>query len=357
MSNLNWQQTIFVTGSTGFIGSHVLDELLGQGYRVKCAVRPGAKTGHLKLRYSSEIDNNRLQVVDMLDISTAQLQDDLQGVDALIHLASPPGRATAEQIYQGSVEGSLNILRQAEAAGIKRVIVTGMIQVKLGHPLTKEEVLRSDDPFAIYESCKILTEQAIWEWAKSHPHVDVTLSTVPPLFGRPVLTDVLLVALPLTYGPYTPNFYLPAPAFPGVNTFLYQLIVPDGAYSPTGIYVDVRDAAKAHVGALRSPFVSSLSKDRKQIVLGSPYTIDFKEAVRLLDAKRPALKDRLIRNDPKALNEEPLSCNYERIEQILGLKREQFVPLEVTLLDTIDDYVVRENAWISQGYKFEIPHY
>ncbi|ESK92104.1 NAD-P-bindingprotein [Moniliophthora roreri MCA 2997] len=333
-------QTIFVTGTTGFIGSHVLDELLKQGYRVKCAVRPGAKTEHMKSRYSFELETGLVQIINMPDISTAQLQGALEGVDAVIHLASPPGRATAEQTYQGSVEGSLNLLRQAESAGIKRVVITGMIPVKLQHTLTKDEVFRSDDPFAIYESCKILAEQAIWEWARLHPHVDIAL-----------------IALPLTYGPYTSNFYLPTPAFPGVNTFLYQLIVPDGIYCLTGQYVDVRDAAKAHVGALKSPLVSSLSESKKQIVFGSPQAIQFKEAVAVLSDKRPALQERLIRSDAPTSNEGPLSCDYERIEQMFGVKKQEFIPFEKTLLDTIDDYVSREGEWIRKGYQFEMPHY
>ncbi|KAK1231984.1 hypothetical protein PQX77_004880 [Marasmius sp. AFHP31] len=271
----------------------------------------------------------------------AQLGDVLRDVDAVIHLASPPGRATAEEIYRGAVDGTLNILEQAERAGANRVVITGMIQTgKLGQHLgTREEIVQCTDPFTVYESCKIVSQAAVWEWATNHPQVDITY-----------------INLPLTYGPHSPSSHFPTPAFPGVNTYIYHLIVPDGVYPFTGQHVDVRDAAKAHVLALKSPLASP-SKERKQIDFVSPHLINFKQAVSLLAERRPALKDRLIKGEPPISGEESYPCGYERIEQLLGFSRGDFTAVEDTLLDTIDNYVELESGWIKDGHTVEIPHY
>ncbi|KAL0066497.1 hypothetical protein AAF712_006540 [Marasmius tenuissimus] len=268
-------QTIFVTGGTGFIGSHVVEELLNQGFALRCAARASNKTTFFKNYYTSNYSANRFQVVDILDITTAQLGDVLRGVDAVIHLASPPGRATAEEIYRGAVDGTLNILEQAKRAGVNRVVITGMIQTgKLG-----------------------------------------------------------------------------------VNTYIYQLIVPDGVYPFTGQHVDVRDAAKAHVLALKSSSASSSSNEKNQIGFVSPHLINSKQAVSLLAERRPALKSRLIKGEPPISGEEPFPCDYEKIEQLLGFSGGDFTAVEETLLDTIDNYIELESRWIKDGHTVEIPHY
>ncbi|KAG7092757.1 hypothetical protein E1B28_009082 [Marasmius oreades] len=333
-------QTIFVTGSTGFIGSHVIGELLNKGYRVRCAVRPGPKADFFKSYYSSKFDESRFQVIDIPDIASSGLEA-FKDVQAIIHLASPPGHASAEEIYKGSVDGTLNIVKHAERAGVQRIIITGMIQTgKLEqHLSSREEVIRCKDPFIVYESCKVISQKAVWEWATCHPHLDITY-----------------ISIPLTYGPFASSFYLPKPAFPGVNRFLYQLLVPNGSYPFTGRYVDVRDVAKVHVSALRSPLASSLG-ERKEVTFVSPHVIDLSCAVSLLAEQRPLLKGRLITGHAPVLKEEQLKCDYGRIEMILGFRKDEFTNFEKTLLDMIDNFVEIEARWIEEGYVVEIPHY
>ena len=44
------------------------------------------------------------------------------------------------------------------------------------NPVTKEDVLHSDDKYVIYAASKKYAELAVWEWAEAHPDVDVTTS-------------------------------------------------------------------------------------------------------------------------------------------------------------------------------------
>ena len=45
------------------------------------------------------------------------------------------------------------------------------------NPATKEDVLAGDkDPFYVYAASKAIAERSLWEWAESHPEIDVTTS-------------------------------------------------------------------------------------------------------------------------------------------------------------------------------------
>ncbi|KAF9265654.1 NAD(P)-binding protein [Marasmius fiardii PR-910] len=336
-------QTVFVTGGSGFIGSHVVEELLSKNYHVRCAVRPSPKTDFFKSYYSSKFDETRFQVVEIPDITSSSAFEAkvFQDVYAIIHLASPPGHVTPEEIYTGAVDGTLNILKHAETAGVKRIIITGMVQTEklTQHLTTREEVIQCKDPFIVYESCKLISQTAVWEWSVHHPHLDITY-----------------INIPLTYGPFTPSFHLPKPAFPGVNRFLYQLLVPNGSYPFTGQYVDVRDVAKVHVSSLKSPTALSIGK-RKEIAFISPHVINFGYAVSLLSENRPMLKDRLIMGKAPLSKEDRLECEYETVDRVLGFRKDGFTDVEKTLLDTIDNYVKIESRWIEDGYTIEIPYY
>ncbi|KAG6838099.1 hypothetical protein H0H93_007383, partial [Arthromyces matolae] len=72
----------------------------------------------------------RVSVVEIADISKGQFPEAFEGVDGLIHSAAPVGLhggLSTEAMLQGTIEGTLNVVRQAEKAGIKKIVVTGSI--------------------------------------------------------------------------------------------------------------------------------------------------------------------------------------------------------------------------------------
>ena len=109
---------IFLTGGTGFIGSHLLQLALIEGHEVLALRRPGAHC--------------RIALVMEPQWLEGSLSDDWSGAlarcDAFIHLAAYGVAAGAhdwEGCFQTNVIDSLQLWRQAAAAGIRRFLIVG----------------------------------------------------------------------------------------------------------------------------------------------------------------------------------------------------------------------------------------
>lgn len=115
---------IFVTGGSGFIGSHLLEKLHRQGGRITVLSRSPIepeKRGRPPLPPDTVVVRG-----DLTD--PGSYREHLRGQDILIHLAAdyrvglPPSRRIRRAMYQTNVEGTLNLLDAAEAEGIPRLI-------------------------------------------------------------------------------------------------------------------------------------------------------------------------------------------------------------------------------------------
>ncbi|KAJ7753635.1 hypothetical protein DFH07DRAFT_904109 [Mycena maculata] len=341
-------ELIFVTGATGFLGSHVVLQLLEKGYRVRAVAR-SAKADQLNIGYAGYGD--RFEVVKITDIVHDQFPEALAGVDAVIHSASPlSGRAEPAAMLATAIEGTLNVVVQAEKAGVRRIVVTSSIATVLNpkqsftdqdwNPVTKETALSGENELVTYAASKKFAELALWEWADKHPHVEVTTLN-PTIF----------------YGPFTSHFRssIPAPNFTALSTnvLLYKFLFPDGAFPWSPVHIDVRDVAKAHVRALTSPPTAEVG--RKRIILSSPHGWPFQEIVNFIAAQRPALKSRLITATPPVFPADALPADFARVERVLGIKVSDFYTKEQTTLDAIDALVEVEDQWRSAGHAIKTP--
>lgn len=108
---------VFVTGGTGFVGNHLINSLLDDGYQVRCLVRPGSEK-KLARRHDVEIWPG-----DIFD-GEARLADGMEDCQAVIHLIGiirefPRKGITFERLhYQAAVQ----VVNAAQAAGIRRYI-------------------------------------------------------------------------------------------------------------------------------------------------------------------------------------------------------------------------------------------
>jgi len=110
-------------------------------------------------------------------------------------LASSPvafRRPTHISVLQITREGALNVVRQAVAAGVKRISFAGTVVTILDitnplikaplsdkdwNPLTEETALASGNPVLVYSVAKTQAEKALWKFAEGHPELNLTTST------------------------------------------------------------------------------------------------------------------------------------------------------------------------------------
>ena len=116
----------------------------------------------------------------------------------------------------------------------------------------------------------------------------------------------------------------------------------------------MRDIARAHVRALDSPPTSEVG--RKRIIIASPYDFSPADVVKYVSKKRPELGDRIVKPEsaPKYRGYK-FPLDFDRIEQVLGMKTSDFHVSEETALNTVDSLLEKETEWRNKGFEVVIP--
>ncbi|CAN9423791.1 unnamed protein product [Alternaria alternata] len=218
------QSLVFITGSTGFIGSHVVIQTLEAGYKVRLSVRKESQIEGLKKLFSKHISNVDFVVIPDLSISSA-FDSALEDVDYVLHLASPmPGKGEdfKKEYLQPAVQGTTSILHAAKKfSTIKRVVIVSSILA-----LVQLDALTGGkfEPRA---------HRATLEWvAENKPHFVVITLHPSFVFGR--------------------NLSQTSPdGVDGTNAMLWGCLYSEKPFIPA-VGVDVRDVALAHVRALET---------------------------------------------------------------------------------------------------------
>jgi NADH dehydrogenase len=107
---------VFVTGSTGFVGNHVLSVLLEKGHQVRALLRPGSEH---KLKRPDEVETVLGDVTEI-----AELTQGMKGCEAVIHLvgiirAFPSKGITFERLHTEATE---NVVAAARETGVSRLL-------------------------------------------------------------------------------------------------------------------------------------------------------------------------------------------------------------------------------------------
>jgi dihydroflavonol-4-reductase len=214
----------FVTGATGFLGSHVARVLAEQGADLRLLVRSTSNLRNL------EGIKAETATGDLRDPSS--LEKGMSGCDTVFHVAADYRlwvRDPAE-MYRSNVAGTKAILDAASKHGVRRVVYTSSVATVgftgNGHPADEDSPVSLADMIGPYKRSKFMAEQLAMEAGGRGMHVVVVNPTTP--IGE---QDVK-----------------PTPTGRIVVDFLKRRFP---AYVETGLnLVDVRECAVGHVVAL-----------------------------------------------------------------------------------------------------------
>lgn len=168
------EETVLVTGGSGFLGGWCLVELLRRGYRVRATVRDLSREAEVRARVRREVDAG-----DRLSFCAANLESDAgweqatQGCAYVLHVASPFPPAQPkdpDELIVPAREGTLRVLEASFAAGVGRVVVTSSVAAVRGGvkeaaaPLTEAAWTDPDDArLEPYTRSKTIAERAAWD--------------------------------------------------------------------------------------------------------------------------------------------------------------------------------------------------
>lgn len=144
-----------VTGADGFIGSHLVEKLVEEGYRVR------ALSYYNSFNTWGWLDTLPAEILKEIEVITGDVRDPFQvekavkGVDHLFHLAALiaiPYSYTSPQSYvDTNVTGTLNVLEAARKWDTERVLITSTSEVygtALEVPITETHPRQAQSPYS-----------------------------------------------------------------------------------------------------------------------------------------------------------------------------------------------------------------
>src|ERR1700736_5104069 len=215
----------FVTGATGFLGSHVARVLADNGADMRLLVRSSSNPRNIEgLRADRALGDLR---------DPASLEKAMAGCDVVFHVAADYRLWVRDpnEMYRSNVEGTLAILEAARKNGVRRVVYTSSVATigftRNGYPANEDSPVSLADMIGHYKRSKFMAEQFALEAGRSGLLQVVVVNATTPVGDQGVKP--------------TPNGRI-------VVDFLKRKFP---AYVETGLnLVDVRECARGHVTAL-----------------------------------------------------------------------------------------------------------
>lgn len=181
---------ILVTGASGFIGSHIVNEALAAGYKVRGTARSQEKADKTKSLFNHNPNYSTTIVTDF--VHEGGFDEAVKGVDAVIHVASDTTFSPdPNEVIPGVISGVRSILNSCiKEPSIKRFVLTSSSSAALMPKPGKEFTVTTDDwneeahgvawapppykqdrAFAVYASSKVEGERAVWKFVQEkQPH-------------------------------------------------------------------------------------------------------------------------------------------------------------------------------------------
>jgi dihydroflavonol-4-reductase len=200
---MNGDETVLVTGGSGFLGGWCLVELLRRGYRARTTVRDLARESAVRASLGSQIDvGERLGFYAADLIKDAGWAEAIGGCDYVLHVASPFPPAQPkdpDELIVPARDGTLRVLRESLAAGVKRIVVTSSVAAVRnvrgggssdGRPFTEADWTDPDNlELTPYTRSKTIAELAAWEYMREQGAQERLVTIQPGAIIGPVLGE------------------------------------------------------------------------------------------------------------------------------------------------------------------------
>lgn len=263
MSAIPQGSLVLVTGANGYIASHVVDQFLAAGYRVRGTVRSDSKGAWVKELFDKKYGPNRFELAIVADFEKIGAFDDaMKDAAGVAHVAAnlmlnvDDQKLSFSEHVQPGVTAAVNYILDSAAAtpSVKRFIMTSSSMAatnpKPGVKFTITdktwnyeviEAARAPPPYDarrwwdIYGASKTLAEQELWKFLQDHKDVNFVANTILPNTN---------------FGPFlSPENQASGNTASWVSE-LYKNGLSDLKKIPAQYFVDVRDTARLHVAAL-----------------------------------------------------------------------------------------------------------
>ncbi|MCP5463714.1 MAG: SDR family NAD(P)-dependent oxidoreductase [Deltaproteobacteria bacterium] len=295
---------ILVTGSDGFIGSHLTETLVREGYNVK------AFTYYNSFNSWGWLDEASPEIQKNLEVFSGDIRDPygvrqaMKDCDAVLHLAAliaiPYSYHSPETYIDTNIKGTLNICQAAKDLGVSKVVHTSTSEVygtALRVPIDEEHPLQGQSP---YSASKIGADQIALSFYRSF---DTPVGVLRPFN---------------TYGPRQS-------ARAVIPTIITQLAggkteIELGALSPTRDFNFVEDTVQGFIAALNHDEIIG-----KVINVGSGFEISIGDLVKLIAEvmeKDVTIKQDQSRLRPEKSEVERLLASNELAAKLLNWKPE-----------------------------------
>lgn len=332
--------TVFLTGGSGFIASHILDQLLSRGYKVIVSVRSAAKGDDIISALPQELRGHvSYEVVE--DIAKENAFDEAikknSSIDYVIHTASPyhfnfqnPVRDFIDPAVKGTT-GILHSVKKYASTTVRRVVLlssTATIMNPPNHPKVYSEEIYGETTWeqalsgtGSYRASKIYAERAAFDFVeKEKPSFD--LVSINPC---------------LVFGP--PPRHLPGlDALNTSNHRIRDIVLGNNRekITPTGrmyLFVDVRDVAEAHIRAIELPEASG----QRFMLVGGVFSN--KQIADIIRELYPELRDKLpLPELPDDFPESYYSYDVSKSKRMLGT---QYKDLRACVKDAVDAMIAK----------------